>query len=295
VANKTAVIFGANGQDGFYLDKLLCQERVEVIKISRSPGSEIITGDVADYKFVENILQQHKPGYVFHFAANSTARHTALFENFESIDRGTLNILESVKLHSPDTKVFLSGSALQFKNTGQPIDEQTEFDPSSAYSVSRIHSVYAGRYFRTAFGLKVYVGYFFHHDSPLRSERHVNQKIVKAVKRIREGSKEKLTLGDIRVRKEFNYAGDVVDAIWKLVNQETIFEAVIGSGKAYTIQDWVEYCFSIPGLNWRDHVILEEGFVSEYDILVSNPRLIKSIGWEPKANFFELATLMLNE
>lgn len=291
--NKTAVIFGANGQDGFYLDKLLSQENIKVIKISRK-GNNII-GNVADYGFVENILQQYQPGYVFHLAANSTTRHFALFENFESISRGTLNILEAVKLHSPQTKVFLSGSAMQFRNTGKPIDEQTEFEASSAYSVSRIESIYAGRYYRTAFGLKVYAGYFFNHDSPLRTEKHVNQKIVKAVQRIALGSNEKLVLGNIEVKKEFNYAGDVVEAIWKLVSQDTTFEAVIGSGEAYSIKEWLACCFDKQNMNWQDHVVLEEGFVPEYEILVSNPQLIKSIGWSPKVDFYQLVNIMMNE
>lgn len=293
MANRTAVIFGGSGQDGYYLDRLLSRENMEVVKISRSSGT--IIGNVADYSFVESILKKYQPGYVFHLAANSTTRHTALFENFETIDKGTLNILQAAKQHSPGSKIFLSGSAMQFRNTGEPIDEQTDFEATSAYAVSRIHSIYAGRYYRTAFGLKVYAGYFFHHDSPLRSERHVNQKIVKAVQRIAQGHNEKLILGDIRVKKEFNYAGDVVEAIWKLVRQDIVFEAVIGSGEAHSIEEWVAYCFRQKGMNWQDHVVLEEGFVSEYGILVSNPGLIKSIGWLPKVDFYELANIMMNE
>src|SRR5277367_2342099 len=108
---------------------------------------------------------------------------------------------------------------MQFKNEGLPIDELTPFEASSPYSVSRIQSVYAARYYRSVFGLEVYTGYFFNHDSPLRAENHVNQKIAAAVKRIGAGSNEKLYLGNINVRKEFNYAGELVEAVWILVNQ----------------------------------------------------------------------------
>nr|WP_321496404.1 GDP-mannose 4,6-dehydratase [uncultured Methanolobus sp.] len=286
-----AIIFGISGQDGYYLSKLLQTKSIEVLGVSRSHGD--IKGDVADYSFVEQMIKEHKPYYIFHFAANSTTSHSALFENHNSISTGTLNILESVRIHCPAAKVFLSGSAMQFKNEELPINEQTPFEANSPYSVSRIQSVYAGRYYRSAFDLKVYVGYFFNHDSPLRSERHVNQKIVSSVKRIANGSDEKLILGNIDVKKEFNYAGDVVEAVWTLVNQDTVFEAIIGSGIAYSIREWVEYCFKKVNIDWKEHVIIEQDFIPEYKILVSNPELIRSIGWRQKVDFHKLADIMM--
>ena len=170
------IVFGASGQDGYYLNELLQKQNINVIKVSRKIGDLI--GNIADYSFVESIIKEYQPKYIFHFAANSTTHHRALFENHESISTGTLNVLEAVRLHCPATKVFLSGSAMQFKNEGFPISEQTPFEASSPYSVARIQSVYAARYYRDKFGLKVYVGYFFNHDSPLRTEQHVNQKIA---------------------------------------------------------------------------------------------------------------------
>ncbi len=286
------LIFGVSGQDGHYLSGFLQKKKIEVIGVSRSHGGGG-KGDVADHDFVEMIIKLHRPNYIFHFAANSTTNHSALFENHETISTGTLNILESVQLHCPATKVFLSGSAMQFKNEGLPIDENTPFEGSSPYSVARIQSVYAARYYRSVFNLQVYVGYFFNHDSPLRSERHVNQKIVNAVNRIAQGSVEKLELGNIDVRKEFNFAGDIVEAVWKLVNQNNIFEVVIGSGKAYSIQEWVEYCFNKIDRNWEDYVVINNGFLAEYEVLVSDPQLLKSIGWEPKVSFYGLADMMM--
>ena len=198
-----AIIFGANGQDGVFLSNLLKEKDIEVLGVSRSTGD--FRGDIADNVFVEALIKNHKPDYIFHFAANSTTRHEALFDNHQAISTGTLNILESVRLHCPIAKVFLSGSAMQFQNENTPIDEQTPFEASSPYSIARIQSIYAGRYYRATFGLAVYCGYLFNHDSPHRSERHVNQKIVSAVKRIENGSNEVLELGNIDVEKEFNY------------------------------------------------------------------------------------------
>ncbi len=287
-----ALIFGINGQDGFYLSETCQKNKIEIIGVSRSEGLWI-QGDVSDFQFVESLIKTHQPNYIFHFAANSTTQHYALFENHEAISTGTLNILESVRLHSPKSRVFLSGSAMQFENTGEPIDEQTPFEVSSPYSVARIQSVYAGRYFRQKFGLKVYVGYFFNHDSPLRSEKHINQKIVQFVKNIEQNTEEKLEIGDIKTQKEFNFAGDVVEAVWLLVNQSNFFEAVIGSGKAFSIEDWLEICFNSIQKDWQDYVTIKPNFQSEYEILVSNPALIKSIGWQPKTSIEELAKMML--
>ena len=288
-----ALIFGSNGQDGFYLTELLKKQSIDVIGISRKSGT--VLGDVSDFSFVDKIVTEHKPDFIFHFAANSSAHHDALFDNHNAISTGTINILECVRKHLPDCKVFLSGSALQFKNDNQPIDETTPFAASSAYSVARIHSTYAARYYREAFGLKVFVGYFFNHDSPLRTEKHVNQKICAAVKRIAAGSREKLAIGNIEVKKEFNFAGDAVAAVWTLVNQDKdiIFEAVIGSGSAHSIKDWADSCFRIIGKNWEDYVIQKSDFVAEYKILVSKPDRIKSIGWQPKVGFEDLADLMM--
>jgi len=290
---KKALIFGANGQDGFYLSELLLLNNIEVISISRTSGS--ILGDVADFGFVENIIKEQHPNYVFHFAANSTTKHTALLENHASISSGTLNILEAVKKHSSDAKVFISGSAMQFKNDGFPINENTPFEASSAYSAERIYSVYLSRYYRNFFNIKTYVGYLFNHDSPFRSENHINQKIIKSAINIANGSKEKLIIGDFDVKKEFNYAGDIVNAIWKLVSQNDISEIVIGSGTAFSIQTWIEYCFKMVGLKWEEHVVKDEKFIADYKVLVSDPTLLRSIGYKPSKDIFQLADIMLNQ
>ena len=291
--NKVALIFGSGGQAGFYLSKLLEQRGILPVKISRTIGDAI--GNVGDHSFVESLIKQYQPDLIFHLAANSTAAHSALFDNHEAICTGTLNILEFARLHCSSAKIFLSGSALQFKNEGLPINEQTGFEASSAYAVSRIQSVYAARYYRKAFGLRIYVGYFFNHDSPHRTEKHVNQKIAKAAQRIAQGSKEKLEIGNIDVHKEFNFSRDAMEAVLKLMGQENVFEAVIGSGKAYSIKDWASSCFEKLDLNWQDHIILQEGFVPEYKILVSDPKLILSLGWEPQVDFNQMVNMMIHE
>jgi len=288
-----ALIFGVNGQDGFYLSELLQKHNVDVVGVSRKKANLI--GDVANHEFVEDVISRIKPEYIFNFAANSTTSHDALFENHQTISTGTLNILESVRVHSPQSKVFISGSAMQFENTGRPIDEKTPFEASSPYSVARIQSTYAGRYYRSTFGTLVYIGYFFNHDSPLRTERHVNQKITSFVKNIAHGNAGKLELGNIDVKKEFNYAGDVAEAIWTLMSQSAIFETVIGSGEVYSIREWASYCFGKINKNYKDYLQEDTNYIPEYSTLISNPQLIKSLGWKPKVDFYQLADLMLGD
>lgn len=282
-----AVIFGANGQDGFYLAELLRQHSVETIKFSRSGGASGIIGDVADWETVEDAIRFYKPDYAFHLAANSTTRHDAIFENHRAISTGTINILEAVDRHSSNTKVFLSGSAMQFENDGSPIDENTKFAATSPYAASRIASVYAARYYRLR-GRQVYVGYFFNHDSPRRSEQHVNQKIARAARR-----GEPIEIGDVNVKKEFNYAGDAVEAVWRLVNQDVIYEAVIGSGEAHSIEEWLAICYALANRDWREYVTIKANYKPEYNVLISNPALIKSLDWHPLVDINGLAKIMM--
>ena len=211
-----AIIFGANGQDGHYLSELCKLKAIEPIGVSRS--GNWVRGDVSNYKQVEQLIKEHKPTYIFHVAAKSTTRHDALFENHETISTGTLNILEAVRIHSPTANIFITGSGVQFENKGAPISEVDKFDANSPYSVARIQSVYAARYYRSL-GLKVYVGYLFHHESPLRKAHHVSKIIALAARRIADGGKEIIELGDISVKKEWTFAGDVARGIFTLIDQ----------------------------------------------------------------------------
>ncbi|MEO6583895.1 MAG: GDP-mannose 4,6-dehydratase [Ferruginibacter sp.] len=288
----TSIIFGANGQDGFYLTELLKGLGHQVIGISRQ--GDFLKTDITNYAAVSDLIKKSQPAFIFHLAANSTTRHEALFENHATIATGALNILEAVKNESPATKVFISGSGLQFVNSDKPIKESDPFEARDAYSVSRIQSVYAARYYRRI-GLQAYVGYFFNHDSPRRSERHMAQKITAAVKRIANGSQEKIEIGDMSVVKEWTFAGDIVKGIWLLVNQNKIFEANITSGLGYSIADWVHQCFKLAGKNAADYVTEKNDFTSEYQRLVSDPSIIQSLGFKPEVSFNALAKMMYDQ
>ena len=159
--------------------------------------------------------------------------------------------------------------------------------------MARIQSVYAARYYRSL-GIRAYVGYLFHHESPFRKPNHVSKMIALAAQRIAAGSGEFIELGDISVEKEWTFAGDVAQGILTLVEQDEVFEAVIGSGVAYSIQDWLEECFKVIGKDWREHTRLREGFTPEYKRLISNPATMRSLDWVPSVDFPGLAAIMLN-
>ena len=286
-----ALIFGANGQDGYYLSEACRNRQIEVIGISRS--GPWLRGDVACPEIVEKLIRSHYPEMIFHLAATSTTKHDAIYENHAAIGTGTINILESVRRWSPASKVFIVGSGLQFINNGQPISETDPFDHGSSYVAVRNYSVYLSRYFRSI-GIRTYVGYLFHHESPLRTAEHVSQKIAQAARRIAEGSDEILELGDISVRKEWTFAENIAEGIITLIEQDRVFEATIGSGQAYSIEDWLNECFKLINKDWRRYVNQTKNFKAEYQVLVSNPATINSLGWYAATTISELAEIMLN-
>lgn len=286
-----ALIFGANGQDGFYLARECQSHGIETIGVSRGGGWH--HGDVRNFQEVSRLIKSHQPDFIFHLAARSSTRHDYLMENHETISGGSLHILESVKRYSPKSKVFLAGSGLQFVNSGEPISEKDHFYADNPYSVARIQSVYAARYFRKT-GIKVYVGFLFHHESPLRKSCHVSKMIVNAAKDIAVGKRDYLELGDLSVEKEWTFAGDVAKAMLALISQDDIFEAVIGSGKAYNIQYWLELCFTHVNKQWQDHIKLMNDFTSDYQRLVSNPETMRLLGWKPSISIEKLCEIMMS-
>lgn len=283
-----AIITGINGQDGFYLSKLLLENNVNVIPAGRNDI------DLSDFVKVQEFIKFHQPDFIFHLAANSTTQHVALLENNLIIGTVSIYLLEAVKLHSPHTKIFISGSGLQFRNEDKPIKETDPFEARDAYSVSRIQSVFAARYYRSL-GIQAYVGYFFNHDSPRRTEKHMAKKISAFAQRVARGEHNMLEIGDMSVVKEWTFAGDVVEGLWKFINQDTVFEANISSGAGYSITDWVNACFRVIGKDPSQFIAEVEGFKAEYRQLVSDPSIIQQIGFYPKISFEELAKMMVLE
>lgn len=287
-----ALIFGVTGQDGRYLRELITREGVSVFGVARTGGDALC--DVDNPDAVCDILRQICPDYIFHLAATSSTAHEHLWSNHASISTGTLAILDAVDRHVPKARVLLAGSGLQFVNEGLPLNEESPLDHSSPYVVARNSSLFAARYFRQR-GLKIYFAYLFNHDSPLRSNRHLNMKIAEAAARAANDSKEKLLIGDLDAEKEFNFAGDVAAAMWLLIRQDELFECVVGSGQSHAVRDWIEACFREVGLDWKDYTETDRTYASPYRRLVSDPAKLLSLGWKPECTFSGLAAMMMAE
>lgn len=289
---QKALIFGAAGQDGHYLAEILSQSGVECIKTARNrEGYQQC--DVSSLEQVESLIRLHNPHYVFHLAATSSINHDFALANHKAIVDGTFNILETVKRDAPGCRVFLSGSALQFKESEEPIHEDSALTNSSIYSAQRNASLCLAKYYREHCRLSVYFGFFFHHDSPRRGNTHLAQRIASTVRRIKAGSHEKLHLYEPGVKKEWTFAGDTMSAVWLLMNQKEVNDIVIGTGVSHSIMDWVKVCFRFVGLNWENHVVIDETGKPPAMPLVSRPDRLKALGWSPKVDLLKLAELML--
>ncbi|MEA5553503.1 GDP-mannose 4,6-dehydratase [Anabaena cylindrica UHCC 0172] len=288
------IIFGASGQDGYYLSQLLAKDGIDFISVSRSQGitENWVKCDVRDSLKTSELISAYCPNYIFHLAANSSTIHDHLIENYLTISGGSVAILEAAYKLNNDCRVFIAGSGLQFENENIPISETANFRCNTAYSMARIQSVYAARYFRSI-GLKAYVGYLFHHESSLRKPYYVSQKIVQAAKAIGAGEERIIDLGNIDIQKEWLFAKDVSEAILTLVNQDVVYEAAIGSGLAYSIRDWLDLCFRLIGKDWNPFVKFDPSLSSDYSRLVSDPKTIMSLSWRPKISFDMLAEIMM--
>lgn len=280
---KSAIITGANGQDGYYLAELLRHYNIEPVMVGRGMY------DLSNWEDAHDLLVENRPEYIFHLAAKSTTDHAQSRENHDLLATGTLNLLQGVLAHVPECRVFLAGSAYQFRNDGNPIKETDPWETRNVYCAARGYSNLLARAYRHM-GLYVYFGYFFHHDSPRRHARHISSRIAAAA---REG--KEVEIGNLEVVKEWTWAGDTMAAVWSLVNQDKVWEANIGTGIGHSIAEFAQACFALKGLDYRNFVRPSPNFQPEYSRLTCDPERIFSTGWRPWHGLEYLAEQMVNK
>jgi GDPmannose 4,6-dehydratase len=290
--NKTVVIFGGGGQDGFFLKKLLLSLGYQVIIFTHKGGEVGPPLDVSNFNNVEIVLKKYRPEIIFHLAARSSTRHEFILENHKAIVDGALAILEAVDRHIPNSKVFIASSALIFKNEGAPVNENNELITDTAYTLARVEALHIARYYRMR-GRKVYVGFLFNHESPMRPPHSVVREVARGVVDIHFGLQESLSVGNAGVIKEWMWAGDAVAAIFSLVDQNNIFEACIGDGIGRSVHDYAVACCEVVGISLEDHMLEIPDYKAEYSTLVSGSKKISSLGWTPKFNMKDLARKMI--
>jgi GDPmannose 4,6-dehydratase len=286
-ASRKALIAGVSGQDGAYLAKLLVGKGYEVYGASRDAEQSSFRNlerlgirqhvkplSIAsnDFRSVLQAIARIRPEEIYNLAGQSSVglSFEQPVETFESITVGTINFLEAIRFAGLPARYYNAASSECFGNTGGvPADEETPFRPRSPYAVAKAAAFWQVANYREAYRLFACSGILFNHESPLRPERFVTQKIAAAARRIRDGSGEKLHLGNLAVRRDWGWAPEYVEAMWRMLQQDEPEDFVIGTGESHSLEEFVTATFAAAGLDWKDHVVSDPTLLRPTDIASS--------------------------
>jgi len=309
-----ALILGISGQDGAYLAQFLLHKGYKVYGTSRDVQMasfqnlvrlgvldeiELFSVAINDFRSVLQIIMKVEPDEIYNLAGQSSVglSFEQPVETFESISVGNLNLLESIRFFSNSVKLYNACSGECFGNTnGEAANESTPFRPRSPYAVAKAAAFWGLANYREAYGLFACSGILFNHESPLRPERFVTQKIVAAACRIASGSKEKLILGNIDIQRDWGWAPEYVQAMWLMLQQDKPDDYVIATGETNSLKDFVCAVFSKLEMNWHDHVEYNSDLLRPTDILISraNPaKARKKLGWQSQHRMKDVIRMMV--
>jgi GDPmannose 4,6-dehydratase len=309
----TALITGITGQDGSYLAELLLSKGYRVVGMVRRSSTitherihhllddiTVIQGDLTDQGSLLSIFEDHQPTEVYNLAAQSFVpvswNQPALTGDVTAI--GVTRMLEAIRFVNPKIKFYQASSSEMFgKVLEVPQKETTPFYPRSPYGVAKVYGHWISVNYRESFGLFAVSGILFNHESPRRGLEFVTRKISNGVARIKLGLAKELCLGNLEARRDWGFAGDYVNAMWNMLQQETPGDFVIGTGETHTVREFCEEAFGHVGLDYKDFVVQDPRFYrpAEVDSLVSNPEKARQVlGWSPKVGFKELVTMMVD-
>lgn len=310
---KKALICGISGQDGAYLASLLLAKGYEVHGTSRDAQissfsslerlgirAHTILHSMAmnDFRSVLQVMAKVRPDEVYNLAGQSSVglSFDQPVETLESISVGTLNLLEVIRFIDCPIRLYNAGSSECFGNTnGEPADENVPFRPRSPYAVAKATAFWEIANYRESYNLFACTGILFNHESPLRPERFVTQKIIRAARRIAEGNKEKLHLGNISIARDWGWAPEYVDAMWRILQQDEPEDYVVATGETNTLEEFVAEAFKCHGLDWRDHVVTDPSLLRPSEIMVSraNPaKAEKRLGWRAEYRMRDVVRMM---
>jgi GDPmannose 4,6-dehydratase len=318
---KRALITGITGQDGSYLAELLLAKGYEVHGVVRrastfnteridhiyepphAPGARLFLhyGDLTDGTSLRRAFDRAQPDEVYNLGAQSHVKVS--FESPEYtadvVATGTLRILDALRDHvaitKRDVRFYQAGSSEMFGASPPPQSESTPFYPRSPYAVAKVAAHYYAKNYREAHGLFIVNGILFNHESPRRGETFVTRKITRAVGRIKRGLQEKLYLGNLEARRDWGFAGDYVEAMWRMLQRPTPDDYVVATGKAYSVRELVEAAFGHAGLDWQKHVEIDPRYFrpTEVDHLEGDGGKAHALlEWSPKVRFPELVRMM---
>ena len=312
--DKTALICGVSGQDGSYLAKFLLAKGYRVWGSSRdAQGSkfsnldrlgvkaeiQLISMVPEDFRSVLVALKESQPDEVYYLAGQSSVglSFEQPAETIQSIAIGTLNILEACRMMDKKIRIYQAGSSECFGDTdGRPANERTPFHPRSPYAVAKASAFWLVDNYREAYSLFVCTGILYNHESRLRPERFVTQKIVSTAKRIASGSAEKLILGRLDIARDWGWAPEYVEAMWLMLQQDQAEDFVIATGEANTLESFVAEAFNQLNLDWKDHVEQDQQFMRPTDLLISrgDPTKAKQkLNWQAQYRMKDVIEMMM--
>lgn len=306
-----ALITGITGQDGSYLAELLLSMGYEVFGMARRKSSReyanishlvdritILYGDLLDQSSLDTAVEKVNPDEVYNLAAQSFVgiswSQPVVTSDINSL--GTLRLLESVRKYAPKSKFYQASSSEMFgKVLETPQKETTPFYPRSPYGISKTYGHYTVVNYRESYGIFACNGICFNHESPRRGIEFVTRKITKGVADIVNGKQDSIILGNIEAKRDWGYAGDYVEAMWLMLQQDKPADYVIATGETHSVKEFCDKAFSVVGLDWRDYVKIDQKYVrpAEVDLLMGDASKIKSIGWSPKCTFDGLVEMMV--
>jgi GDPmannose 4,6-dehydratase len=311
---KKALICGISGQDGGYLARLLLGKGYEVWGTSRDAElSElgnlrklgirdqvrVVSMTLVDFRSVLQALSRTEPDEIYNLAGQSSVglSFEQPVETLESVATGSLNLLESLRFAKLPARLYNASSGECFGNTeGKPADESTPFRPRSPYAVAKAAAFWEVANYREAYGIFACSGILFNHESPLRSARFVTRKIVASAARIAAGSRETLVLGNTSIQRDWGWAEEYVEAMWRMLQQERPDDYVIATGSSDSLEDFLAEAFETVGLKWRKHVRVDPGLLRPTDISISraNPdKALQELGWQAKMKMRDVARAMV--
>ena len=309
----TALITGITGQDGSYLAELLLAKGYRVVGIVRRSSTtpyeriahivdrlELVSADLLDQTSLVDAIAESKPDEIYNLAAQSFVATSwtqpVLTGEFTAL--GVTRLLEAMKRAAPKARFYQASSSEQF---GQVIEtpqrESTPFYPRSPYGVAKVYAHWITVNYRESFGLYAVSGILFNHESPRRGLEFVTRKITDAVARITLGMSDHVELGTLDARRDWGFAGDYVDAMWRMLQQSEPSDFVVGTGKTWSVRQLCEEAFSYKGLDYTKHVRHAPRYMrpAEVELLVADPsRAREVLGWEPKVGFPDLVRMMVD-
>lgn len=311
---KKALICGISGQDGAYLAQLLLSKGYSICGTSRDAQIssfpnlmrlgireqvKVESMALTDFRSVLQILTKIDPDEVYNLAGQSSVglSFEQPVETLESIATGTLNLLEAIRFLGKPIKIYNAGSSECFGHTGgDTADETTPFRPRSPYGVAKATAFWQVANYREAYGLFACSGILFNHESPLRPERFVTQKIVSAACRIAAGSQEKLFLGNMSIQRDWGWAPEYVEAMYLMLQQDQPDDYVIATGVAHKLEDFVATTFAQLNLDWREHLIVDESLFRPTDIQLGKGNPTKAgqkLGWQACYQMGDIIRMMI--